>query len=65
MDEGQKRIRLTSMRRYHYEHTITVLKCVSEALVNIMLHKEKCRVVFEYDPTEDGLAIYKEISQDG
>lgn len=63
MEEEQNRIRLASMKRQHYETGITVMESIAKALVRAMLEREKCRVVVEYDPTQDGLQIIKELAE--
>lgn len=58
--EEHGRIRLASMKREYYETGVCVMECLAKALVQTILGKKKCRVVVEYDPAQDGLAVFME-----
>lgn len=53
-------IRLVSMKRKYYEIGIVVMQSIAQAFVPMILEKEKCRIVVEYDPEQDNLRIFKE-----
>ena len=59
-----ERIKLASMKRKHYETGAVVMQTIAQAFVRAILEQEKCRIVVEYDPAQDGLRIFKEPSED-
>lgn len=50
---------VASMKREYFETGIAVMQVLSKALWT----KEKCRIVVEYDPAQEGLKVYKEVSK--
>ena len=50
---------VASMKREYYETGIAVMQSLSKA----MWTKEKCRIVVEYDPAQENLRVYKEVSE--
>lgn len=65
MENPQKtpdsRTKLVSMKRAYYETGIVVMQSIAQALVRVMLEKERCRIVVEYDPAQDILRVFKEL----
>ena len=54
-----ERTMVASMKREDYETGIAVMQSLSKA----MWTKEKCRIVVEYDPAQEVVAVYREISE--
>lgn len=50
---------VASMKRQYYETGVAFMQVISKA----MWTKEKCRIVVEYDPAQEVLKVYKEVSQ--